>query len=1106
MIRPTKLPFPALFCLLNICTVVCQSRIYVRQDAMGAQSGQNWPDAYSNLQDALHVAADGDTVWVAQGSYLPTADIDRTVSFVIPRGIVLLGGFAGVENSAPERNWEIHPTILSGDIGIPDDTSDNSHHILKVLEANSGTTIDGFIFRYGASTDESGSALQMNNSLPGAPARLAVRNCLFQYNHNGAVYIRGNAGSLGNTLPVFENCIFRNNDGLVFRSERDLSLFNCRFIKNSNLPLYAGYLQNPLDINSPWSGSPHVEVYNCIFAFNQTMLPASAAWICNGTANFTNCLFYENQGNSIRPQKSKVNLYNSILWNSGVFNDIGIGYPSIESGNLYNSLIKYYNTQYPAGALVNCIYGTSTTAYSGYYGCCLGCLSGGNGVLVPFEGFDPVFIDAANEDFRLDDCSAAIDAGNNAYINGLVKDLAGDARIQNGAIDIGPFEFAKPVRDCRIYVTDTCDACPGSFRRALAKAKSHPGPDTIRFNLSGPPPYVFHPRNSIQGCLVAEGDGTVIDGTTQPGYTAGMIQLDGSHLYWPGSGSISCLKFEGYGLRLLGNDMALYGMYISNWKGADKAALQVLGNNTRLGAPGKGNYFANALIKWEMDSCKMESNHFGVGPDNTLGPVTIKFSHVGEVRIGGPLGSNRENYFYQSNINFLGENRLGHHSYLRGNTFDGSRIWMLRDQFGNFTHSSGFTIGGSFPNANQFIGGFEGIYTDSLIPDGGRLRGIVMTYNNFHCLTFPFSPTNDPKFQLPTPPVFILESTTQTIKGAAPPGDSVQVYRVDDTQCPGVRCQGDTVLGNTIADSSGHWILNQPLKYLNPGDRVTALTFRTDSSAYTSIFADCKTVVCGTSTATLPQTLCAGDTLWFQGIPVTTAGVFDTLLQATNGCDSLVSLIVSLESPVTLTLQDSICTGDTLFIGTEVFFHPGTYTWTKPGAGACDTTVSLYLDFYPGFEITALVMPDNGSGNGSVQPTVLGGAPPFSFIWNDGDTSSQRQNLFQGTYSVTVADANNCSQTAEFTVSFVVHAKEPSALPDIQISPNPFSEAVTVNAGNTPEVLTAMVYNALGQLVLSRHFTGQLSIKTDSFAAGIYIIQIIQEKYVLTSTPILKIK
>ncbi|MCP4612794.1 MAG: hypothetical protein GY845_29210, partial [Planctomycetes bacterium] len=70
--------------------------IFVDVNATGADNGDTWEDAYNELESALSTASAGDEIWVAKGTYEPTAQTDssesRTATFLMIDGVAIYGG------------------------------------------------------------------------------------------------------------------------------------------------------------------------------------------------------------------------------------------------------------------------------------------------------------------------------------------------------------------------------------------------------------------------------------------------------------------------------------------------------------------------------------------------------------------------------------------------------------------------------------------------------------------------------------------------------------------------------------------------------------------------------------------------------------------------------------------------------------------------------------------------------------------------------------------------------------------------------------------------------------------------------------------------------
>ncbi|MBM9518730.1 hypothetical protein JWG39_02715 [Desulforhopalus vacuolatus] len=104
--------------------------IYVNTQQTEKADGTSWQRAYPALNEALAVAMNGDEIHIARGIYLPSAIGDRNASFHLKKGVKLYGGFAGTEETPAERDVKNNPTILSGNIGDPDSTADDSFFVV----------------------------------------------------------------------------------------------------------------------------------------------------------------------------------------------------------------------------------------------------------------------------------------------------------------------------------------------------------------------------------------------------------------------------------------------------------------------------------------------------------------------------------------------------------------------------------------------------------------------------------------------------------------------------------------------------------------------------------------------------------------------------------------------------------------------------------------------------------------------------------------------------------------------------------------------------------------------------------------------------------------
>ncbi|MFH2051598.1 MAG: FG-GAP-like repeat-containing protein [bacterium] len=217
----------------------CQ-RLYVSAAATGNNTGLDWNNAFTDLHEAIwtaHLSGCTDiVVYVAAGTYVPTTGTDRTAAFYLQDGIRLYGGFAGNETSWNERSVVGNPTILSGDIGVPGDPTDNCYNVVVALFGSGGEVLDGFIIQDGYA-DGPSAQMQSGGGMYCELAAPEVANCIFR--NNWASYSGGAVACGASGFPSLVNTIVTGNEasgtggGIAVLPGGRIALLNCSLSRNT---------------------------------------------------------------------------------------------------------------------------------------------------------------------------------------------------------------------------------------------------------------------------------------------------------------------------------------------------------------------------------------------------------------------------------------------------------------------------------------------------------------------------------------------------------------------------------------------------------------------------------------------------------------------------------------------------------------------------------------------------------------------------------------------------------------------------------------------------------------------------------------------------------
>jgi len=315
-------------------------------------------------------------------------------------GFYALRGIGVIENSTISNN----SASRGGGIGAFATTTGGSEItvINSSVTNNSASSTGGGMYSLRAEIDIQGSSFS-NNNATGAAGRGG--GLAFAATASGGSIVTLNDVTLeGNTAEEFGGGMGISGSTTVVNGDR------VRIVGNEAVFLDAGGLTI--------SGGT-VNLSNLLVADNTGTNFGGSGISMSGSADvtITNATIYGNRNAfalAAIAEGGTLTLNNSILWD----NDGSSGIDPVVNATVSHSIIQ-------------------------------GGFAGTNVLNV-----NPQLADPNNGDYALSAGSPAIDAGSNALAAGLTLDLAGNARISNGVVDMGAFEFQDGPAECLGDIAD----------------------------------------------------------------------------------------------------------------------------------------------------------------------------------------------------------------------------------------------------------------------------------------------------------------------------------------------------------------------------------------------------------------------------------------------------------------------------------------------------------------------------------------------------------------------------------------------------------------------------------------------------------------------------
>lgn len=391
-----------LICILLVAWISSNATVrYVSMLGNDSNNGLAWATAKRNINGAMNDAAQGDTVFVAIGTY---------PKFSAKNGVHVFGGFLGTEQNLAERQAMHHgylqdssctriftadqsaqfltsyyscidyeesataPTVIDGFVVKVDSIYDfYAILILALLDGDyhlSNSTLDGRHTivgrngvqhaRYGYCTTASGSGFNVSectvrNCSQGCLLSTGSRtsNCLFE--HNDAPIETRQMSNDEYGLICIEDCLIQNNSYNISYSQftNDKALLNlyngvdlrrCVIRNNSLVATFENL--NSAEIITAYR---KCRITDCLIANNSVSAPRSRSnliYLRGGSNILQNNTIASNMVNDSRPYEPSrllradvnISLYNNLFWGNAGYSQFFYGFNSSTDNVMFNAM------------------------------------------------------------------------------------------------------------------------------------------------------------------------------------------------------------------------------------------------------------------------------------------------------------------------------------------------------------------------------------------------------------------------------------------------------------------------------------------------------------------------------------------------------------------------------------------------------------------------------------------------------------------------------------------------------------------------------------------------------------------------------------------------
>lgn len=264
--------------------------------------------------------------------------------------------------------------------------------------------------------------------------------------------------------------------------------------------------------------------------------------------------------------------------------------------------------------------------------------------------------------------------------------------------------------------------------------------------------------------------------------------------------------------------------------------------------------------------------------------------------------------------------------------------------------------------------------------------------------------------------------------------------------------------GSDVAIDNGYLLVGA-----RNDDDDTANAVQTNAAG-TAYFFD---TICTPKTGALSTDICFGDSLFFNGQYLNLSGNYTEILTASDGCDSIVTLSLGVLSLPQASISVSSCNSYTSPSGSINTSVSGTFIDTLTATSGCDSILSLSVTIKTAD--TAVVLDQSNQ-------RLIALATNASFRWLDCENSyavipgiiNDTAGFVPGTYAVEITQ-NGCVDTSRCVVLRNTYIIETGSTQSFSIYPNPVRETLSIRYGPKLRIRELRILTTTGKVVEIHH-------------------------------------